>query len=213
MGALQSVIGERTAKFENLVKWGPFHLKRFLKLGMESLNSEARFRANQIAHMISARTITDKPYIKSIDGLDYFVGRSAKAGLRGGDIPWEYMQGLVDGQFSEKDKRKHLMHTLAQLPSNVSFVFKAAPQLRDAPVIREAFHRAGFKNAPRTTLVFKGEPGQDPIERLKSDSRTKVRSARRDLEFAEMDTIPSLIITSKISGGSAATSILTSTVT
>lgn len=188
MFALQSLLDDGAVRIRRVAKWGPHHLKRLLMLGGTTLVGEARFRTNQIRHMISTRTITDKPYTQSIDRLNYFAGRSEHAGLRGGEIPWEYMQGLCDDHISRKDKHRHLMRTLAQLPSNVSFVFKADPQLRDASIVRDAFHKAGFKNEPRATLIFKGEPGKDPIDRLKSDSRTKVRSARRDLEFTDMDT-------------------------
>jgi len=98
------------------------------------------------------------------------------------------MQGLCDHIITPDDKRAYLKQVLAKIPSNTSFIFKADPNIRDRNIVCEAFNQAGFANNPRTTLLYKGTPGEDPITSLKSNMIPKVRVARRDLELTSMDT-------------------------
>ena len=163
--------------------------KRFIAPIMRSLVSEVKFRTNQLLTLSRTHKIGDThPEIGTIGPLTYYAGRDENGYKQGGELPWNYMQGLCDQEIAPSAKRAQLQSTLAQLPSDVSFIFKAHPNLRDRNIVCEAFNRAGFVNTPRTTLLYKGTAGQDPIEFLKSHMRTKVRSARRDLEFTAMDT-------------------------
>lgn len=164
-----------------------FKGKRFVLLIANAIVSEAKFRTNKLANWVGAQTINSKqPEIHNVGKLDFFAGRDERGLLRGGDLPWQYMQGVCDGKITNGEKREQLVRTLAQLPSNISYVFKADPNIRDREIVRDAFARAGFVNETRTTLIYKGQPGQDPLDAMKSDARTKIRKARRELEFTDM---------------------------
>lgn len=167
--------------------------KRYIAPIAESLVSEAKSRINQFRTQTRAHNIgNDHPEISTIGPLTYYVGRDEKGYKQGGEVQWQYMQGLCDEQITSADKLKQLQITLAQLPSNVSYVFKADPNLRDRDIVREAFNRAGFVNNPRITLLYKGSrdkdgQAEDELHFMKSAMRKKIRAARRDLELTPMD--------------------------
>ena len=164
-----------------------FKGKRFVMLMAKAIVSEARFRANKIANWVHVcRVSSTHPEVCRIDKLNFFIGRDEDGLLRGGDLPWQYMQGVCDDQISREDKRRQFGRTLAKLPSHVSYVFKADPTIRDREIVREAFRRAGFQNETRTTLIYKGHPGQDQLAWMKPDARTKIRKGRRELDFVDM---------------------------
>lgn len=162
--------------------------KRFAVLIGTAMKGQARFRLNQMKNWAGTLSIrSDHPELYRSGNLELYVGRDSKGLLRGGDLPWQYMQGLCDDQKTDTAKRAYLAQTLAQLPPRVSFNFKADPELRDREFVREAFARAGFEVKTRTTLIYTGPEGIDPVEGMKPDMRTKVRKARRELEFTDMD--------------------------
>lgn len=179
--------GDETEELKKKLFSFDYKGKRFVDMIAKALVSEAKFRTNKVAHWVQAQKVTSsKPEISNIEKLDFFIGRDESGQLRGGDLPWQYMQGVCDGQVSSKEKRKQFGHTLAQLPSHVSYVFKADPNIRDQSIVRDAFARAGFINEKRTTLIYRAEPGTDPLDAMKSDARTKIRKGRRELEFTSM---------------------------
>ncbi len=188
LGALLYAGGNKIAEAAKAPLSVDYFGKRFVVMIANSLIGEAKFRANRLANWVGAETIrADQPEQHKIGKLDFFAGRDESGLLRGGDLPWQYMQGLCDAQLTKDEKFNALTRTLAQLPGNISFVFKADPHLRDKDVVRAAFARAGFVNEGRTTLLYKAEAGQDPLDSLKSDARTKIRKGRRELEFTDMD--------------------------
>lgn len=182
-------IGENTDQAAQAKKSGVnFFGKRFVALIANSFVGEVKFRLNKLAYSASTQKIASgDAQTLAIGKLDLFAGRDENGRLRGGDLPWKYMQGVTDGVITDREKREQLARTLAQLPSNMSFTFKADPKLRDQEIVRAAFARAGFVNEGRTTLIYTGEPGSDAIDRMKSDARTKIRKGRKELEFTEMN--------------------------
>lgn len=184
-------LGEDTVQTAAAAKKGPFSVnffgKRFVELIGNALIGEAKSRLNKLVYSATAQKIaSDEVQALTIGKLDLFIGRDENGYLRGGDLPWQYMQGVTDGVITDREKREQLARTLAQLPSNISYTFKAAPQLRDREIVRAAFARAGFVNERRTTQIYTNEPGSDAVDRMKSDARTKIRKGRKELEFTDM---------------------------
>lgn len=165
-----------------------FKGRRFVAPIARSLISEVKFRAHRAMNLTEEHPIDrNRPNTGRIDELGYYVGRDEKGFLRGGHIPWQYLQDLCASQATKEDKLEHLRHILAKLPADVSFEFQADPYLHDQELVRQVFLDAGFINRPRTTFLYKATPGQDPLETAKPDTRTKVRKARKELEFVPMD--------------------------
>ncbi len=148
-----------------------------------------RFKLNQIINGSMINSISpNKPFLSTGSAIRYWAGRDEDGVLRGGAPQWAYMENLCDPSLSDQEKFKVWCKMLADLPANVSFGFKAVPFMADSHVVRAAFGKAGFTNIQRKTFLFRGNIADgDPIARLKSDARTKVNSARRDLEMASMD--------------------------
>lgn len=188
MTAPQNLLDNGATIFRKAAIWGPYHLGHFLGNAAEIIAGEARFRLNQFQRAASAppKAMDSGTSIQNIGPLQFFTGLSEHAGRRGGEMPWHYMQGLCDNQITRKDKRAELMGTLAQLPRNVSFTFKATPDMRDPGIVREAFEKAGFTHNIRPTMIYRGKEGEDPIDRLERPMGKYVRSARRELEIVPM---------------------------
>lgn len=162
--------------------------KHVLEL-VDATSGAARFHWNKLVHRAGTHNIGQTlPFMTNIDTLHYFVGRDEKGILRGGNLPWLYLRDLTPYGFASRaEKFKSVCRALAQLPGNVAFSFASSPDLRDADIVRDAFRTAGFSHTARKTYTYKGvNDGTDPISKVKSDARTKVNSARRDLEFVEM---------------------------
>lgn len=172
-------------------KAAQYHVRPLLDMAVNSAISDFRFTRNQRAHSGQDTGIdTTKLGIhQSSDGnFQYWIAPTKKAGIRGGEMPWEYMQGICDGQKTAEEKKTHVLKELARLPQNASFTFHTHPDLRDADIIKEAFAEAGFRVLPRHTLVYKGNLGEDPIAKLPSNARSNVKTGRRDLEITSMDS-------------------------
>lgn len=184
----QNLLDNGAALFRKAAKWGPYHLRHFLGNAAEIVAGETRFRLNQLQRATSApqKAMDGGTSIQSIGPLQFFTGLSKHAGRRGGEIPWHYMQGLCDNQSTRQSKRDQLMGTIAQLPRNVSFTFKAAPDIRDLDIVREAFEKAGFTHRIKPTMIYRGKEGEDPVDRLERPMGKYVRSARRELEIVPM---------------------------
>ncbi|PZQ45099.1 MAG: hypothetical protein DI551_08465 [Micavibrio aeruginosavorus] len=172
LGGLKKIPGQR--RISALMHWG---------IG------STKFRWNKIVHRTGTMNIPcTAPYVTSTDHLDYFVGMDEKGYLHGGNLHWAYLQNICIDELSQENKYKTLCRTLARLPANVAFSFKASPHMKDIEVARAAFHAAGFLNIPRRTYLFKGDAADgDQIAKLKPDARTKVNSAKRDLEITTMN--------------------------
>lgn len=156
---------------------------------IDATGGAARFHWNKLVHRAGTHNIGQTlPFMTNIDTLHYYVGRDEKGILRGGNLPWLYLRDLIPYGFaSREEKFKSLCRALAQLPGNVAFAFAASPDLHDADIVRAAFRTAGFSHIARKTYTYRGaNDGADPISKIKSDARTKVNSARRDLEFVDM---------------------------
>ncbi len=165
-----------------------FYEKKKIVALCEAVAGAAKFHTNKIMHMATTHDVTaTRPFLSNIEDLKYFVGRDEQGVLRGGNLHWEYLFNLCDSRDTDAVKFKKLCRELACLPSNVAFEFKAAPDMRDGDIVRAAFLRAGFSNIYNKTYLYFGnvEDG-DPIKKIKSDSRTKVNSARRDMELTTM---------------------------
>lgn len=147
-----------------------------------------KFQWNKILNGGALRTVsTERPFVAQIDMLQYYVGRDEDGVLRGGCPQWSYLENMCDPNMTDEEKFKKWCRILADLPGNVSFNFKASPYMKDTHVVRAAFGKAGFSNIPRRTYLFHGNLADgDPIAKLKSDARTKVNSARRELESCSM---------------------------
>ena len=147
-----------------------------------------KFHANKLLHKAKTHNIGEcLPFMSSIQGLKYYVGRDDQGVLRGGNLHWEYVQDVCDQRDDDATKFKKLRYALAQLPSNVAFEFKAAPDLQDGDLVRAAFLKAGFSNIYNKTYLYFGNVADgNPIKKIKSDARTKVKSARRDMELTSM---------------------------
>lgn len=186
-----------TLSHDNLNSF-PFHVPAPAKLdfyqrGKIDLMIDAslcaiKFKWNKMVNGGALHSVsTDKPFIANSDMLYYYVGRDEDGVLRGGCPQWSYFENIYDPQMTDEQKFKKWCKILADLPGNVSFGFKASPHMKDTHVVRAAFGKAGFTNVQRRTFLFQGNLADgDPISKLKSDARTKVNSARRDLESCSM---------------------------
>jgi hypothetical protein len=165
-----------------------FYQRNKIAAMLDAFIGSGKFHWNKLVHRAHTHNIGKTlPFLAKIDALHYHVGRDELGVLRGGNPHWLYLQNLCDPSLNDKDKFKKLCRTLAQLPGNVAFAFKASPDIKDAEIVRAAFKKAGFTNIPRKTYLYNGVGlDTDPVKQLKSDARTKVNSARRDLEFAAM---------------------------
>ncbi len=154
----------------------------------EAVLGSIKFHWNKLSHRAAVYNVGETTtFISNIDKLDYFVGRDDQGILRGGNLHWDYLQNVCNPFVSNDQKYKKLCRILAQLPGNVSFAFKVSPDLQDGDVVRAAFKRAGFSNIRNKTFLYFGDASEgDPIKKIKSDSRTKVNSARRDMELTTM---------------------------
>ncbi len=173
--------GKKTSDIEALVK-------KYTDRALSSSIGAARFYWNKLVHQTGLMNIGKTlPFMTTIGRLDYYVGRDEKGILRGGNLHWSYLQGICDDKIGDAEKYKSVCLMLAKLPGNVAFSFKADPKLRDAAIIRAAFKTAGFTVDSRPTFLYKGnvEDG-DPVAKMKSDARTKINAARRDLEITDM---------------------------
>lgn len=159
----------------------------FLTLIAQAIQSEIKSRTHKIANRVSAvHVAAHQPEISKIGSLDIYVTRDSHNLRRGGSLPWQYTQGLCDDQITQKQKREHLGQMLAHLPSNTSYIFYGAPDLRDREVIRDAFARAGFSVTRRSTLLHHGTKGVDPVDAMNPSMRTKIHKARRELELTDI---------------------------
>lgn len=155
---------------------------------VQASHGAIKFKLNQIINGNARDTVSpNKPFLSSNSGIRYWAGRDEDGVVRGGAPHWAYMENLCDPSLTDQEKFKIWCKMLASLPANVSFSFKAVPFMTDSHVVRAAFGKAGFTNIQRRTYLFRGNIADgDPISKLKSDARTKVNSARRDLETAPM---------------------------
>lgn len=183
----------KTTSFGPFVTPGDDRVLDFYERGKAAALKEAvlgavKFHWNKISHLAATQNIGKTlPFLSSVGSLQYYVGRDEQGILRGGNPHWRYLQDVCTPFQSDEQKYKNLCRELAQLPGNVAFAFKASPDLRDAHIVRAAFLKAGFTNIPRKTYLFDGTADrEDPIKKIKSDARTKVNSARRDLELTTM---------------------------
>lgn len=157
----------------------------------EAIKGSAKFHLNKLMHLaVSSYATKKKTYLANAGRIPYFVGLDDQGILRGGNPHWGYLQNFCDASLSDEQNHKRLCGELARLPSNVAFAFKLRPDLQDAKIVHSAFVKSGFTNIAHKTFLYNGiGDAEDPIKKIKSDARTKVNQARRDLEIVNTMTV------------------------
>lgn len=148
-----------------------------------------KFTWNKIQHGVSTHNIGNAPaLLNNVAGLHYFTGVDEDGIYRGGNLPWLYVNDLYeDKKLSTAEEYRTLRNTLAFLPSNVSFRFIMAPDMQKLDTVKNAFTDSGFMHIVKKTFIYTPvNDGRELLAQLKSDARSKINAAKRDLEIVDM---------------------------
>lgn len=153
------------------------------------LQAGASFYWNKLLYNPSSLFASSPSHFLGQTGTtEYFRARDEHGILRGGNLPWAYMQNIVARtDLDDEEKVKTLRIHLASLPADTAFTFKSCPHIRDRALVHQAFVEAGFIPVEEKTHLFRAYPEDGDIYKmLKSDARNKTNAAKRDLEVGTM---------------------------
>lgn len=163
--------------------------KKLIRKLNESVFGSYRFAVNKMHFGIQSHNIGKEPQlINQAGALPYFTGVDEIGVYRGGHLPWLYLDDMyADKAISEAEKYQNYKNTLAHLPGNVSFRFILNPAQQKFDTIKKAFLDCGFIHVVQKTFIYTpANDGRDVAAQLKSDARSKINAAKRDLELVHM---------------------------
>ncbi len=156
---------------------------------VHALLASFRFALNKIRHgQTSIKIHTPALELHNLETLHFFSAADENGILRGGDLPWLYIDHLfTDKTKTDDEKEKYLQKILAKLPSSVAFSFAVSPRTQDTAILRKAFKKSGFIHTTKRTHTFFAGKDDDIYKMIKSDTRNKINAGRRDLELVPMN--------------------------
>lgn len=170
--------------------------KRRLRQVFDMAKSTAKFHWNQVAYSDALNGRHKDAPIRE-EALAYYNGVDEYGLAQGGNPHWMYFtspfiyvgETIGPQKYTDAQKYHALRAALSKLPSGPAFKFHADPMLADQEVIRSAFADSGFKRVNRPTFLY--TPQTDDFDELvrefKSDTRSKVKRARRELDVTTMN--------------------------
>lgn len=169
--------------------------KRRLLALFAATSSSAKFHWNQVAYSGAPTGANHDAPIRE-ESLAYYNGVDENGLAQGGNPHWMYFttpflataETIGPQKYTDAQKYHGLRAALSRLPSGPAFKFHAAPLMDDGDVIRSAFQDSGFKRVNRSTFLYKPETTDfdELVRNFKSDTRSKVKKARRELDVTTM---------------------------